>query len=114
MRINGTRLDPADSYTSIWLGDRTGGGEASVIGTGAPVVGVYGSKNETRAGSLALFFLVPPRPDPPVKKVVELPEVKPAPEQKPVVEQKPEPPRQRKLQRSMIDHGVLALRSANR
>ena len=46
MRNNGGRLDPADSYTSDWIGGKGGGRETLLAGTGTPVVGVYGRLNQ--------------------------------------------------------------------
>jgi hypothetical protein len=43
-RISGTSLDPRQAYTSEWVGDRTGGSEASLSSKGAPVVGVFGNQ----------------------------------------------------------------------
>ena len=55
-----------DSYTSAWIGDRTGGSEAYVGGNGDPVVGILGSENQEHVTSLGLFFAntlaVAPRP----------------------------------------------------
>lgn len=46
MRIDGDRLNPADSYRSEWIGTQTGGPELTIGGDGAPVVGVYGAERE--------------------------------------------------------------------
>ena len=56
MKIDGQALDPLQSYTSDWVGDRTGGGEASIDGNGAPVVGVFGSQDDEHASALGLIY----------------------------------------------------------
>ncbi len=56
MRIRGQSLDTQQAYTSPWIGDRTGGGENSITGNGAAVVGVFGSQDESHAHSLGLIF----------------------------------------------------------
>ena len=60
MKIDGQTLDPLRTYTSDWVGDRTGGGEASIDGNGAPVVGVFGSQDEEHASALGLIYATPP------------------------------------------------------
>jgi hypothetical protein len=42
MRIDGDRLDPADSYTSPWLGDEKGGSPRDVSSGGKIPVGLQG------------------------------------------------------------------------
>jgi hypothetical protein len=44
------------SHCSLWVGDRTGGDEASISGNGAPVPGVFGGK-EDHAQSLGLLVM---------------------------------------------------------
>jgi hypothetical protein len=94
MRVDGRSLDPGQSYTSDWVGDRTGGREASVGGEGGPVIGVFGSEDDVQVRSLGLYFFkppaaaaqppaVPPRPQkpaepPPAPPGVERPAVLPA------------------------------------
>jgi hypothetical protein len=80
MRINGRDLDPLDSYTSKWVGDRTGGSERSLRGNGDPVLGVFGGQDEVHVQSLGLLFMK--RPPKPVK-----------PPEPPKVEQPAKPPR---------------------
>ncbi len=68
MRIDGRALDPQRSYTSAWVGDRTGGSEAYVGGGGAPVLGIYGGEDEVHVKSLGLIFMkqlavAPQRPE---------------------------------------------------
>jgi hypothetical protein len=61
MRVSGRALDPRQSYTSEWVGDRTGGGEAYISGDGAPVVGVFGSQDVEHVSSLGLIYMsLPP------------------------------------------------------
>ena len=38
------RLDPADSYTSDWLGTKTDASTTPLTGEGAPIIGVHGRK----------------------------------------------------------------------
>ena len=37
-------LDPSDSYTSSWIGVRSGRPTKTLGGTGAPVIGIYGRR----------------------------------------------------------------------
>ena len=60
MKIDGNALDPNQSYVSDWVGDRTGGGEASVDGNGAPVIGVVGSQDDEKATALGLIYATAP------------------------------------------------------
>jgi hypothetical protein len=60
MRINGRSLDPRQSYTSEWVGDRTGGNEAYMGGDGAPVVGIHGSQDVEHVSSLGLVYMNQP------------------------------------------------------
>lgn len=57
MRITGTTLDPNQSYESDWIGDRTGGSEAKISGDGAPVVGVFGNKDQDHVMALGLIYI---------------------------------------------------------
>jgi hypothetical protein len=60
MRIKGCELDPAKSYASDWVGDRSGGRETSIDGNGAPVVGVFGSADDEHVSALGLVFASQP------------------------------------------------------
>jgi hypothetical protein len=85
MRLSGGKLDPKQSYSSDWIGDRTGGHEESVSGDGAPVVGVFGNQDEQRVLALGVIYLKNPtttakarpaaprveKPAPPAEKPVE-------------------------------------------
>ena len=67
MKIKGRTLDPNRTYTSEWVGDRTGGGEASISGDGAPVIGVFGCQDDEHVYGLGLLYAEPlpvPRPPP--------------------------------------------------
>jgi hypothetical protein len=91
MKIKGRALDPTQSYTSDWVGDRTGGREASVDADGALVVGVYGSQDDDHVFGLGLIHALelPPAPKPePVPE--ETPAVEPP--TKPAVPAKPAKP----------------------
>jgi hypothetical protein len=57
MRIRGTALDPATSYTSDWVGNRTGGREETLSGNGAPVVGIFGNQDDNHVMALGLIYL---------------------------------------------------------
>jgi hypothetical protein len=57
LRINGSTLDPSQAYASEWVGDRTGGTESTISGDGAPVVGVFGKKDDVHVSALGLFCL---------------------------------------------------------
>jgi hypothetical protein len=53
MRVEGGKLNPADTYTSDWLGDPSGGGGASTVsGNGRPIVGLRGRANARELTSL--------------------------------------------------------------
>lgn len=56
MRIKGTALDPSDSYNSNWVGDSKTGQEKTLHGNGAPMVGVFGNKNEHQVLALGVYF----------------------------------------------------------
>jgi hypothetical protein len=92
MRVSGRALDPDQSYASEWVGDRTGGGEASISGDGAPVVGVHGSQDVEHVSSLGLIYM--PVPPAEAEAPVAAPRTEEAPERPapaPRVEA-PEPP----------------------
>lgn len=56
MRINGNVLDPADAYTSAWIGDRTGGSGPTVLGgDGTQIVGIIGKRNARDCNGLGLL-----------------------------------------------------------
>ena len=71
MFIEGRKLNPSASYASEWVGDRTGGSEATVTGNGDPVVGICGSEDQEHIKSLGLLCILSPAgpaqppPDPP-------------------------------------------------
>src|SRR5262245_2704783 len=99
MRINGRTLDPERACTSAWVGDRTGGSEASMSGNGAPVVGLFGSEDTEHTQSLGLLFVKGPAPLPPPdpsrkEKPVTRP-AEPPPAEKPVI-RPAEPPTEEK------------------
>jgi hypothetical protein len=56
MRVKGAVLDPADSYESAWIGDKTGGSGPTVLGgDGAPIVGIIGKRNARDCNGLGLL-----------------------------------------------------------
>lgn len=59
MKIKPGGLDPADAYTSDWIGGK-GGGDTK-LGSGAPVVGIFGGVG-VELDSLGLIELVPAAP----------------------------------------------------
>ena len=59
MKIKPGGLDPADAYTSDWVGGK-GGGDTK-LGSGAPVVGIFGGAGK-ELDSLGLIELVPAAP----------------------------------------------------
>jgi hypothetical protein len=101
MRIDGDRLDPTQSYTSPWVGDRTGGGEAALTGNGAPVVGVFGSQDANHASSLGFYFVTQPpaekvaQVDPPIVPLKKKPKVRPPEGDEPEVKVAADPPKRR-------------------
>jgi hypothetical protein len=65
MRINGKMLDPRDTLASEWVGNRNGGGEATLSGDGAPIVGVFGNEDAEHVMALGLISVQQPsRPKP--------------------------------------------------
>jgi hypothetical protein len=62
MRIHGKRLDPRDALLSEWVGDRTGGSEHSIEGTGTPAVGILGCEDEEHCWALGLYYASEPPP----------------------------------------------------
>src|SRR5207244_1050788 len=56
MKIKGDRLDPSDSYRSVWLGDQNGGSPGSVSSNGNLVVGLLGLATR-EINSLGLVIL---------------------------------------------------------
>jgi hypothetical protein len=65
MRINGKALDPRDTHASEWAGNRNGGGEATLSGDGAPIVGVFGNEDAEHVMALGLVSMQrPSRPKP--------------------------------------------------
>jgi hypothetical protein len=87
-RIKGDRLDASDSRESAWIGDRTGGSEASISTEGKPVVGIFGRQDERHIMSLGLIHVnlpavvTKPAEQPKVEKPVEKP-TEPAKVEKP-------------------------------
>jgi hypothetical protein len=72
MKINGKSLDSSRTYTSAWIGDRTGGGERSIDGDGSPVLGILGSQDDEHVMSLGLYFMnVPANANPPEPRPTE-------------------------------------------
>ncbi len=56
MRLNGNALDPSDSYTSPWIGDKTGGNGPTVLGgDGALIIGIIGKRNARECNGLGLL-----------------------------------------------------------
>jgi hypothetical protein len=55
MRIRGNTLDPADSYSSAWIGDKTGGTGPRVLGgDGTPIIGIIGRRSASDCNGLGL------------------------------------------------------------
>lgn len=102
MRIDGTKLDPNRSYLSEWVGDRTGGSEATISGLGAPVIGVFGNKDADHVMALGLVCLQqperpvavqPPRPAPAIAPPRQEPAAAPPrPAAPPRRDVRPDPP----------------------
>jgi hypothetical protein len=97
MRINGTRLEPQHAYTSEWVGDRTGGGEAYIGSNGEPVVGLMGSQDQDHIMSVGLIFANTPimtakrRPEPPRDEKPAQPPADPPKVEHPVAAANPPP-----------------------
>ena len=52
MRVEGGKLNPADTYTSEWIGDPGGGDARAVTGRGRPIVGLRGRADANMFKSL--------------------------------------------------------------
>jgi hypothetical protein len=56
MRIKGDRLDPADNYSSDWIGDHTGGGPPILLaGDGTRIIGIIGRRDANDVTGLGLL-----------------------------------------------------------
>jgi len=55
MRVNGERLNPADAYSTVWIGGPGGGEPITLTGNGTPVIGIRGKANKELTG-LGLLF----------------------------------------------------------
>ena len=75
MKIAGRTLDPTRSYTSEWVGNRTGGKEVSINLDGSPVVGVFATKDEEHVYGLGLLFVNEPPPAAPESPRQQQPQV---------------------------------------
>ena len=60
MKINGRALNPRQAYNSAWVGNRTGGSESTLNGNSAPVLGVFGGKDDDHIQSLGLLVMSRP------------------------------------------------------
>lgn len=69
-RIAGAALDPTSAYTSKWVGNRSGGGDATVSSNGAPVVGVFGNLADDRLIALGLIHVKQETPAEPLRPAV--------------------------------------------
>jgi len=54
MKLKNGQLDPADSYTSNWLGDPRGGSDGGATGDGNLIVGIHGRSNGREVNMLGL------------------------------------------------------------
>ena len=72
-------LDPADSYTSPWVGTSDGGGDHYVDGKGQPIVGLLSDAGRDQARSLGIVTArVPPVPRKPEPKAKPARKAEPA------------------------------------
>jgi hypothetical protein len=60
MRLAGSTLDPAKTYTSEWVGTGGHGSKFTLSGDGAPIVGVCGNHDDEKVRALGLICLAPP------------------------------------------------------
>jgi hypothetical protein len=65
MRIEGNTLNPDHYYRSDWVGDQSGGNEGTLSSDGAPIVGVYGNKDDDHVTAFGLIYAkdLEPRPE---------------------------------------------------
>ena len=56
MRVLVGKLDPADSYQSDWIGNRTGGSETTLKGDGTQVIGIVGKASDKECTGIGLLF----------------------------------------------------------
>jgi hypothetical protein len=72
MQINGNSLDPDHYYRSEWIGDQSGGNEGTLSSDGAPIVGVYGNRDDDHVTAFGLIYVkdleARPKPAPPAPK----------------------------------------------
>jgi hypothetical protein len=64
MRIQGTRLDPAQSYTAEWQGSHQDKKAKLLDSGGDPIVGVFAREDEVKVVALGLTRMRPPEPAP--------------------------------------------------
>jgi hypothetical protein len=102
MRIDGTSLDPQQSYESEWVGDRTGGSEHSVRGDGDPVIGIFGNKEADHIMALGLVTMQPLSTSGAAKAPPQKPRANPA--APPAAEAAPDPAANRPIEHVIDKH----------
>jgi hypothetical protein len=60
LRLTGTRLDPRQAYTSEWVGGVRGEPVSATTRNGAPVVGIFGNRDDRQVLALGLLHLDQP------------------------------------------------------
>jgi hypothetical protein len=60
-RLDGDKLNPNDKYQSEWVGDRTGGSEATFDSQGMLVVGIHGKESDVECSALGLLHVAAPK-----------------------------------------------------
>lgn len=66
MRIAGAKLDKSQAYNSNWVGSERGG-EQTIGGDGAPIIGVFGNQNDSAVIALGVYSMKAapmPKPEP--------------------------------------------------
>jgi hypothetical protein len=93
-RLKGQQLDPKQSYTSDWIGDPKGNGQA-IMSKGSPALGIFGNVDEAQILALGLIWFKQAEPAQAaaarVKQPAEQRKVPPEPAKAPPVAEQQQP-----------------------
>lgn len=76
MQVHNETLNPNQQYSSSWVGKPADGQEKSIDGQGAPIVGIFGNRDDARIMALGLVYLKDYIPEP-ASLPAAVPEVRP-------------------------------------